>query len=225
MKIFVSHAAKETEFARDLSVALTQAGLCNFFAADSIGNERWKPRIETEVELCNVALFVLSEAFVTSMYPMEELCLFMESSSHKYLAPLFFGLSVKEIGNQDVIETWSKESWSKWPKRISDNCRNALDRLMEWNERMQFSHTRQGESAYIKSIVGHMDELSEKIWGEPCGRHEEAVGKAPFDVKPGVILHASWSKNGPYIRQKHIVWHASTSKDGSDFPEGVVIHP
>lgn len=64
MNIFILHGSKKMEFENDLSEALTEASLRKFFTAESIVTERWKTRIEIEVKLCDVALFVLAKGSI-----------------------------------------------------------------------------------------------------------------------------------------------------------------
>lgn len=174
MKIFLSHSSSQMGFVKDLHVELEMAGFRTFLDSQSLrASERWRDRIREEAANCEVAMFVLTEDFVTSEFPMFELCLFVERASKTLLLPLFyqrsdtdFNWSEKDLRWEENIVSWSR-SWQ--PPYFSEEspgineCRTALQTL---NKVKGFVFDRsKGQRCFFKSIVSRMEHLRREMDG------------------------------------------------------------
>lgn len=177
MKIFLSHSSKQKGFVKDLNVELKMAGFRTFLDAQSLqASERWRDRIRNEAANCEVAMFVLTEDFVTSEFPMLELCLFMDGASKTLLLPLFYRRSDTDFNWSEKDLRWEENigSWSKyWKSPGIDECRTALQTLIKVKG---FVFDRyKGQRCFLKSIVSRMDHLRRKM-------DVEAVDGVPGDI-------------------------------------------
>ncbi|GLJ45616.1 hypothetical protein SUGI_0960210 [Cryptomeria japonica] len=97
--VFISHSGKQKNFVRQLYRDLTNQGLLCFFDEDRESlpvTEDFPTRIFEAVETCRLALFLLSEDFLHSKWPMLELAACVKArhtNSTPKILPLIFIIS------------------------------------------------------------------------------------------------------------------------------------
>jgi hypothetical protein len=128
-EIFLSHAGKQKDFVAQLHVDLEARGyFSTFFDQSEQGLPKGKdfaPLIKEAAQLCEVAVVVLSEEFLSSKWPMIELAEFhgaqQAGNQRLNMLPLFYKLSVGDLCNRSIRDRWMPK-WRQYAigdKRIN----------------------------------------------------------------------------------------------------------
>lgn len=113
-KIFISHSGAQKDFAEQLCLDLERRGfIFPFFDQRHHSLPKGKyfvPLIKEAAPHCLVAVILLSEDFLCSKWPMIELAEFhgaqQAENQRLNMLPLFYKLSVKDLGERAVEERW-----------------------------------------------------------------------------------------------------------------------
>ncbi|KAI5063037.1 hypothetical protein GOP47_0021584 [Adiantum capillus-veneris] len=160
--IFLSHSGAQKGFAKDLYRTLTSHGFSTFFDQnrDSLPlGEDFPRHILTAASACKLALVVLSDEYLSSKWPMIELCAVMHATPSVKILPLFFRLVPDDLKRKGNLKKWHSKwrAFAKQDKRIS---------LMEWEKAVQSLRSlhglaydatgQEGELTYIERIVNNI---------------------------------------------------------------------
>lgn len=94
---FVSHAGEDKEFVRDLLRAMEGVNCAAFFDDEMAVGTSAELEMKACAEKANQAVVVLSRPFLTKMWPMLELGLFIQNKVKIY--PLFYGITPDKLLN------------------------------------------------------------------------------------------------------------------------------
>ena len=152
---------------RELCLDLERLNHFPFFDQNSDSlpkGEKFPPLIFEAARQCLLAVVVLSVTFLTSKWPMMELCEFVKAQKNENprlrLLPLFFEVSPADISKEAVKNYWTKE----WTKFFSEA--NLSAGLQEWSESLSvlratngldFHHYEEG------SVVAYKEAIIEEI--------------------------------------------------------------
>ena len=177
--IFLSHSGAQKPFVEQLCKDFEDACYNPFFDQrdDSLQKgKKFAGLIFEAARKCRVAVVVLSKEFLSSKWPMQELAEFVTAmdSDNKNLSllPLFFNLSVSELSNESISNTWM----TKWTK-LADQDPTRVD-VQKWEKAVQ----------KLRGVHG----LSFAKFGGSEVKYREAVVKAIFKlVLPEVLYDTS----------------------------------
>ncbi|KAI5080957.1 hypothetical protein GOP47_0004140 [Adiantum capillus-veneris] len=190
-QIFLSHSGEQKPgFVTHLYHALHHANHRPFFDTDPIHSLPvgldYPPRIFQACKACEMGVVVLSEHYITSLWPMLELQhLMLPTSNARFIYPLFYELQPADLSHSENISRWKKcweENKEKWQQRMSNlqkvmsysgwdvdigldvsSWANNLDKLQYRSGdvrniiHLHNERTRyQSEYAYIEAVVSHI---------------------------------------------------------------------
>ncbi|KAG0590866.1 hypothetical protein KC19_1G132100 [Ceratodon purpureus] len=115
--VFLSHSGQEKAFVEQLYHDLKRMNQRPFFDEDSDclrKAEKFAGEILEAAGQCRVGVVVVSEAYLTSKWPMLELSRFVECGVKVF--PLFFKLSPSDLKGNEVEAKW-KQSWRELVER------------------------------------------------------------------------------------------------------------
>jgi hypothetical protein len=165
-KIFLCHSGAQKEFVRELCLDLERLNHFPFFDQNSDSlpkGEKFPPLIFEAARQCLLAVVVLSVTFLTSKWPMIELCEFVKAQKNDNprlrLLPLFFELSPADINEEAAQNHWTKE----WTKFFSEA--NLSSGLQEWSESLSALRATNGLDfhQYEGSVVAYKEAIIEEI--------------------------------------------------------------
>lgn len=168
-KIFLCHSGAQKPFVKDLSLELERVNHFAFFDqnCDSIPKgESFPPIILKAAKQCLVAVVVLSKEFLTSKWPMLELCEFVKAqrldNPRLRLLPLFFEVSSADISKEAVENQWAKE----WTKILPPTELQLQASLHEWSDSLRVVRGTNGLD--FRQFEGSLDAYREAIVWEIC---------------------------------------------------------
>ncbi|KAI5078771.1 hypothetical protein GOP47_0006442, partial [Adiantum capillus-veneris] len=106
--IFLSHSGAQKGFVNGLQKTLPLIYIV-FFDRDSGSlppGFPFPPRIFEAAKTCKLAVVVVSQEFISSKWPMLELCTFVENSVQ--ILPLFFNLKPNDLRKKEWVAKWEK---------------------------------------------------------------------------------------------------------------------
>ncbi|KAI5080665.1 hypothetical protein GOP47_0003848 [Adiantum capillus-veneris] len=115
--IFLSHSGrKKAELVEPLNYALHRAGHIPFFDLDCVDSlpigHNYPTRIFQACRACKMAVVVLSEDYVRSLWPMLELQYLLRGPLERPIYPLFYGLKPSDLTTRANLKRW-KKCWAK----------------------------------------------------------------------------------------------------------------
>ncbi|KAI5058533.1 hypothetical protein GOP47_0026703 [Adiantum capillus-veneris] len=157
--VFLSHSGAQKGFVTDLYDELKSCRFCPFFDAkyDSLPLAQSFPQhILAAASTCKLALVILSDEYLSSKWPMLELCWCMDATPKVKILPVFFHLSP-----DDLKEESNKRKWlSKWetfaesdPRIIVSEWEGALKSLCSIRGIIYEGVAKKGEQSFIEEIV------------------------------------------------------------------------
>eukprot|EP00250_Pteridium_aquilinum_P020667 c24905_g1_i1 orf=336-3284(+) len=162
--IYLSHSRFQRGFAKELYKELNQ----NFSTFIDITlhslspGENWPKRILDAACTCKLAVVILSEEFVCSMWPMIELSVFVDAMpSGVRILPLFFKLSPSDLNNESNLTRWvtSWELFAKQDSRIVVSKWKEALRILGLQNGLIFDAATEGELAYSYRIVASISQI------------------------------------------------------------------
>jgi hypothetical protein len=169
-KIFLSHSGAQKGFVEQLCVDLEARG-CFFPFLDQRHHSLPKGKdfvqlIKEAAQLCHVAVIVLSDEFLCSKWPMIELAEFhaaQQAGNHRLnMLPLFYKLSVDDLGEQAIENRWMPI----WIQQASKDDRidvtkwRAAVRVLQRANGLIFRKDAMSKVAYRKDVVQRILRLS-----------------------------------------------------------------
>jgi hypothetical protein len=162
--IFLSHSGAQKPFVEQLYRDFVDENQCPFFdqASRSLKRgEEFASRILKAAKECEVAIFIVTEQFLTSKWPMLELLTCIEAQKEgnpglKLLPVLFDGLKFEDLHEISRWEkTWEILEKSTKEKTVTitvENCKEAVRKLRSTNG-LSFERFSGSEVKLRKAIV------------------------------------------------------------------------
>ncbi|GLJ23430.1 hypothetical protein SUGI_0443460 [Cryptomeria japonica] len=168
--VFLSHSGQQKDFVEQLFVDMEKLNISCFFDKDNKSlpkGENFPSLIFKAAEKCKIAVIVLSEDFITTKWPMLELCAFVKAKSEKNpslkIFPLFFKMTPKELSEfiHSIENKRYPDSWNQLYKsddRINlEAWLDALKALRSINGEIYIKE--EGEVAYRRRIISRIRPL------------------------------------------------------------------
>ncbi|KAG0586223.1 hypothetical protein KC19_2G073400 [Ceratodon purpureus] len=163
--IFLSHSGNEKPFVEQLDHDLRAVHQRPFFDQDSdslVKGEELHAQILEAARRCRVAVVVVSEGFLTSLWPMLELSWFVKYGVP--LFPLFFKLPPDDLDESNVETKWKPKYWRKLvdkgevKEEVLETWSKAVEKLRN-SIGVDYAHYVNSELKYRKDVVGEICKL------------------------------------------------------------------
>lgn len=124
VKIFLSHSAKDRQFARRLAVVFDSHNLPYWYSQRHIvGAQQWHDEIGKALAKCNWFVLVLSPASVKSKWVKHELLFALENKAYDGHIVV---LSLKPANFKKLSWTLSQSQWVDFTRGFDKGCKTLL---------------------------------------------------------------------------------------------------
>jgi hypothetical protein len=180
-QIFLSHSGSQKGFVSDLYRCLSRCGYSVFFDTQHHSlspGYHFPAQIKAAAHSCKLSIVVLSEEFLTTPWPMRELCAFVgrcrsldPAVPRVTILPLFYETSPEDLKDKQKLQIW-RRMWKQWEDQPSNTgtstgrmscseseCEAAVKLLTSRKGVVRHSKREEGEARYIECVMEAVGEI------------------------------------------------------------------